>query len=190
MFAIGYYLVVRGNRAVLREMREEHLSGGRPQILVEADYGRLPVIDLVVRNVSGGSARDITFRFSTPIEDSSGFVVSDLPYLKEGWTSSGPGATSPAPGTSWTPRGGAARKGLSGGIGVTVKYKDLAGKPYRTRWTVNPLLYAGNRHVPREGLGDVVAALKGLCEVPSRAASAAPAGDDGRGAAEPGTRPR
>ena len=57
VFAIGYYLVVRGNRAVLREMREERLSGGRPQALVEADYGRLPMVDLVVRNVSGGRPR-------------------------------------------------------------------------------------------------------------------------------------
>ena len=79
VFAIGYYLVVRDNRAMLIEVRRENRSGGGPQILVEADYGRLPSIDLVVRNVSGGSARDITFEFSAPVEDSKGFVVSDLP---------------------------------------------------------------------------------------------------------------
>lgn len=71
VFAVGYYLVVKGNRETLREMRREHRSGGGPQILVEADYGRLPSIDLVVRNVSGGSARDITFEFSAPVEASS-----------------------------------------------------------------------------------------------------------------------
>jgi len=53
VFAIGYYLVVRGNRAMLIEMRRENRSSGGPQILVEADYGQLPSIDFVVRNVRG-----------------------------------------------------------------------------------------------------------------------------------------
>jgi hypothetical protein len=30
VFAIGYYLIIRGNRQTLREMRQERLSGGRP----------------------------------------------------------------------------------------------------------------------------------------------------------------
>jgi hypothetical protein len=29
VFTIGYYLMIQGNRQVLREMREERLSGGR-----------------------------------------------------------------------------------------------------------------------------------------------------------------
>ena len=52
----------------------------------------MPSIDLVVRNASGGSARDITFEFSAPVEDSKGFVVSDLPYLKQGVNFLGPGS--------------------------------------------------------------------------------------------------
>ena len=36
VFAIGYYLIIRGNRQTLREMRQERLSGGRPQVIVEA----------------------------------------------------------------------------------------------------------------------------------------------------------
>ena len=35
VFAIGYYLIIRGNRQTLREMRQERLSGGRPQVIVE-----------------------------------------------------------------------------------------------------------------------------------------------------------
>ena len=35
-------------------------------------------------HVSGGAAKDITFEISDPIEDSSGYVISDLPHLKEG----------------------------------------------------------------------------------------------------------
>ena len=189
VFAVGYYLVVKGNRAALREMREGRLSGGRPQVLVEADYGRLPVIDLVVRNVSGGSAGDITFEFSTPIEDSSGFVVSDLPYLKEGIDFLGPGGHAACSwdelDPSWRRCEKRAQRGHRGDREVQGPCRQalphaVDGKPAALR--------AGNRHVHREGLGDVVAALKGLSEVLSRAASAA--GDDGRGAAEPGTHPR
>jgi hypothetical protein len=53
VFTIGYYMVVKGNRETLREMREESLSGG-----AAASYRRgqsllnLPVVELVVRNVT------------------------------------------------------------------------------------------------------------------------------------------
>jgi hypothetical protein len=52
VFAIGY-LIVRGNRKTLMEMREERLSGGRPQVIVEMGLLNLPYVELVVRNVSG-----------------------------------------------------------------------------------------------------------------------------------------
>ena len=57
VFAIGYYLVIKGNRDVLREMREERLSGGRPQVIAETSLLNLPIVDFVVRNVSGGLPR-------------------------------------------------------------------------------------------------------------------------------------
>src|SRR5919206_4913430 len=91
VFAIGYYLMIRGNRQVLREMREERLSGGRPQIIVEMNLLSLPMVALVVRNVSGGAARDITFDISDTIVDSSGFALSDLRYFREGIPFLGPG---------------------------------------------------------------------------------------------------
>jgi hypothetical protein len=91
VFAIGYYMIIRGNREVLREMREERLSGGRPQIIVEVSLINLPIMEFVVRHVSGGAAKDITFEISRPIEDSSGYRISELPYLKEGIPLLGPG---------------------------------------------------------------------------------------------------
>ena len=54
VFEIGYYLIIKGNRKILREMRQERLSGGRPQIIVEMSLLNLPIIEFVVRNVSGG----------------------------------------------------------------------------------------------------------------------------------------
>jgi hypothetical protein len=43
VFAIGYYLIIRGNRQTLRAMRQERLSGGRPQIIVEMSLLRASV---------------------------------------------------------------------------------------------------------------------------------------------------
>ena len=82
-------------------------------------------------------------------------------------------------------------KGLDEGISVTVKYRDLTGESYEPRWTINPLLYEGNRHVPREGLGDVVSALDTLSEALSREAVAPTAADGGgeRQDARPRARP-
>ena len=53
-FAIGYYFIIKGNRETLSEMRGERLSGGRPQVIIEASLLNLPTIGLVVRNVSRG----------------------------------------------------------------------------------------------------------------------------------------
>lgn len=53
VFAVGYYLIIRGNRKTLREMRHARLSGGRPQIIVEMGLLDLPIVEFVVRNVSG-----------------------------------------------------------------------------------------------------------------------------------------
>ncbi len=49
---IGYYLLIRVSRETLDEMREARVAGGRLQIIVEADYSRLPIVDVVVRNVA------------------------------------------------------------------------------------------------------------------------------------------
>jgi hypothetical protein len=79
-------------------------------------------------------------------------------------------------------------KGLDRGISVTVKYRDLTGESYETQWTINPLFYEGNRHVPREGLGDVVSALEKLHEDLSREAEGSPEGN-ARPVASPLKRP-
>jgi hypothetical protein len=147
VFAIGYYLIIRGNRQTLREMRQERLSGGRPQIIVEMSLLNLPMVEFVVRHVSGGAARDITFEISDAIEDSSGFVLSDLRYLREGIPFLGPGEKIRC---LWDHLDRLVtyfdKKGLNEGIAVRVSYKDLTGEAYVTEWKINPLLYEGLRY--------------------------------------------
>ena len=147
VFAIGYYLIIRGNRQTLREMRQEWLSGGRPQVIVEMSLLELPMVELVVRHVSGGAAKDITFEFSDSVEDTSGFVLSDLRYLKEGIPFLGPGEKIRC---LWDHIDHLTRffgeKGLHEGIAVNVSYKDLTGEAYTTEWRINPLLFEGLRY--------------------------------------------
>ncbi len=146
VFAIGYYLVVKGNGAICCARCAGSTAPARgPRSFVEADYGRLSSIDLVVRNASGGSARNITFQFSAPVEDSKGFVVSDLPYLKQNVNFLGPGSHVACFWDGLEPLVASLRKkGLDEGISVTVRYRVLTGDSYETRWTINPLLYEGN----------------------------------------------
>jgi hypothetical protein len=122
-------------------MREERLSGGRPQVIVEMGLLNLPVVEFVVRNISGGAARDISFDLSGSIEDSSGFVISDLRYLREGTPFLGPGEKIRC---LWDHIDRLIpyleEKGLHEGTAVKVRYKDLTGEAYMTQWRINPLL--------------------------------------------------
>jgi hypothetical protein len=81
VLAAGYYFTWRVSQTTLEEMRAQRTAMGRPLIIVQEDYESLPELDVAIRNVSEGAARDIEFEFSVPIESSNGFVVSDLPYL-------------------------------------------------------------------------------------------------------------
>jgi hypothetical protein len=156
VFALGYYLMIQSNQETLKEMREQRLSGGRPQVIVEGRYSRFPKVDLTVRNITGGVAKDITFAFSAPIEDSRGFVLSELAYFREGMNFLGPGEEIACTWDDLEPLIASLRKkGLNKGITVTVSYKDLAGEYYETAWQINPLLYEGNRFIPREGRQDL-----------------------------------
>lgn len=55
-------------------------------------------------------------------------------------------------------------RNLTAGIHVTVRYKDLSGTPYESRWRLNPFLYKDTRLVKRKGMGDLVKAIEKLKE--------------------------
>lgn len=149
VFAVGYYLLIKGNRETLRETREQRLSGGRPQIVIQARYDRLPMVDLVVKNFGAGAAKDIMFVFTDPIEDSTGFVLSELPYLKEAMSFLGPGDEVACVWDNLDDLTSSLREeGHKRGIVVKVRYEDLAGEAYVTEWRINPLIYEHDRHVP------------------------------------------
>lgn len=157
---------VEANREMVAEMRASRVAQERPQIVVDADYSRSPLIDVVVRNIGKGAAREITFDFSALMvsslsadEHSVGVPLNELSYFKEGMDFLAPGAEIT---TAWDSiislRPVLEEEGLEDGITITSRYKSLDGDPYETEWTINPLLME-RYDFPEQGVVDVVKEL-------------------------------
>ena len=163
VLAAGYYFTWRVSQTTLQEMRSQRTAMGRPLVIVQEDYESLPELDVAIRNVSEGAARDIEFQFSAPIESSNGFVVSDLPYFKYGLDFLPPQGEITC---YWDELDSLLpymeSKNLENGIHVTVRYRDLSGALYQSQWRLNPFLYKDTRLVRRKGMGDLVDAVERL----------------------------
>lgn len=144
-------------------MRKEFISGGRPQVIVDDDYGSLPQVNITVRNLSSGPAKEISFEFSAPVESSDGFVISELPYFRDGLDFIAPGGRISC---HWDHLDNLLplldSKGLREGIKVITHYKDLGGTSYSTEWNLNPFIYKDRRYVHHRSMDDVVRNLEGL----------------------------
>ena len=85
VLAVGYYFTWRVSQTTLQEMRAQRTAMGRPLVIVQEDYDSLPELDVAIRNVSEGAARDIRVRVlraasRAPTASSS----RSLPYFKYG----------------------------------------------------------------------------------------------------------
>lgn len=160
VFAYIYWRLMQLQRYTIDEQREQRISGGRPQIIVEADYRRLPEIDLVVRNVGGGPAKNIGFDFSANIKSSTGFVLTDLFYLRDGMDFLAPGGEIRC---LWDDMHSLEEtlkeEGLQGGIWVRTSYEGMNGDTYHEGYGINPLLYQGIRNATRRDMDDLVELL-------------------------------
>jgi len=163
VLALGYYFTWRVSQTTLEEMRSQRTAMGRPLVIVQEDYESLPELDVAIRNVSEGAARDIEFEFSAPIESSNGFVISDLPYFKYGLDFLPPQGEITC---YWDELDSLLpyleSKNLQNGIHVTVRYRDLSDALYQSQWRLNPFLYKDTRIVRRKGMGDLVNAVERL----------------------------
>ena len=160
IFAYLYYRLVKLQKYTIDETREQRISGGRPQVIIEADYRRSPEIDLVVRNVGGGPAKNISFEFSANIKSSTGFVLTDLFYLRDGMDFLGPGGEIRC---LWDDMASLEEvlidEGLNDGIRVYTHYEGMNGDTYHESYGINPLLYQGIRNATRRDMDDLVELL-------------------------------
>ena len=157
VIALGYYAMVRVSRRSVDEMQAQRLAGGRPTVIVDDNYQDLPEIDIVVRNMVGGPAKNIAFEFSDPIESSDGFVITDMPLFKNGLAFLSPNSEI---GIYWDHIDSLLphlrEKGIEEAISVTTRYEDLAGYRYETTWQLNPFIYEHRRYTKRRDIGDLV----------------------------------
>ena len=82
--SLATFVVAAGILYQGREARRARDDEDRPQIIVDADYTGRFTTNIVVRNIGHGTAKNITFEFSAPLQSTSGYDINELPYFREG----------------------------------------------------------------------------------------------------------
>jgi hypothetical protein len=159
--SLGTLVVAAGILYQGRQARNARNDEDRPQIIVDADYTGRFTTNIVVRNIGHGVAKNITFRFSAPLESTSGYDITELPYFQNGINFMAPQTDLPAVWDSYQNVVQNLRaKGLTSGITITSYYEDRQGERYETEWTINPLLLEGSGYSDYKGYEDEVQALQ------------------------------
>src|SRR5918998_44894 len=159
--SLGTLIVATGVFYQGRQARKARDDTDRPQIIVDADYTGRFTTNIVVRNIGNGTAKNITFEFSAPLESTSGYDITELPYFQNGINFMAPQTDLPAVWDSYQNVVQNLRaKGLTHGITITSKYEDRQGERYETEWTINPLLLEGSGYSDYKGYEDEVQALQ------------------------------
>lgn len=147
----------------VREIKQARLAQERPQVIVDADYSRRGLVDVVIRNIGKGAAKNITFEFSSPMvssmseqENSLITPVNEYAFFKDGIDYLAPGAEIR---TVWDGylrlRPLLITRGLQYGITITSHYESLSGGRHSSAWTVNPLRMAMVAE-PGKGVSELV----------------------------------
>ena len=157
--SLGTLVVAAGILYQGRQARNARNDEDRPQIIVDADYTGRFTTNIVVRNIGNGIAKNITFEFSAPLESTSGYDITELPYFENGINFMAPQTDLPAVWDSYQNVVENLRaKGLTEGITITSHYEDRQGERYETSWTINPLLLEGSGYSDYKGYEDEVQA--------------------------------
>src|SRR5215204_4092559 len=165
VMGLGYFFTIRNLRGQVQEAYQARTTGGRPLIIVTEDYENLPTINLVVQNVGHGPAKNILFEFSSPVQSSDGFVLSDLAFFEEGITSLAPGGRIVCYWDELENLENMFQEGqLQRGIEVRVNYQDITGGSYSHSWEIDPLLYQGLRTIGYGDMSDLVDVVEKISE--------------------------
>ncbi len=157
--SVGTLVVAAGILYQGRQARNARNDEDRPQIIVDADYTGRFTTNIVVRNIGHGIAKNITFEFSAPLQSTSGYDITELPYFEHGINFMAPQTDLPAVWDSYQNVVENLRaKGLTEGITITSHYEDRQGESYQTSWTINPLLLEGSGYSDYKGYEDEVQA--------------------------------
>ena len=166
VIGLGYYYTTKAIRSQVDEMARQATTGGRPLIIVSEDYENLPTINLIIQNVGPGPAKNIDFHFSSPIESSDGFVLSDLTLFQEGITSLAPGARIVC---YWDELGNLQPMYQEGGrldraSRSRLVIRTLPGAPTRTIGRLTPCSTRGLRTIGYRGVSELVDVVEKISE--------------------------
>jgi hypothetical protein len=155
-----------------RQARKARDDAFRPQIIVDADYTGRFTTNIVVRNIGAGAAKDITFEFSSPLESTSGRDITELPYFRNGINFMAPHTDLASVWDSYQNVVQTLRdRGLTEGVTITSRYRDMQGETYETAWTINPLLLEGSGYSDYKGYEDQVQAIEDEARATEKIAS-------------------
>lgn len=164
--AAGTFILAGLAYSQVREMRAARIAQERPQVIVDVDHSKPPLVNVVLRNIGQGAVKDITFDFSAPMEIPEGvnnpYVVplNEQGYFERGMDFLAPGAElSTLWGSMPTLAPFLREQGLEDGVTITSRYKSLGGEFYESVWKVNPLLVATRISTPEKTLKHVVESL-------------------------------
>ena len=145
----------------LREQRRARNDPTRPLIIMDVDYSGRTTVNVVVRNIGGGAAKNLTFDFSAPVETSKGWDITQLPYFQNGVNFMAPNTDIVAVWDSFENVLQTLKdRDLQTGITTTSYYQDLQGESYKTEWTINPLLLEGSGYFDYKNFEDQVQAAE------------------------------
>lgn len=149
MAALGTLALAALAYTQVNEMRESRLAQERPQVIVDADYSRRGIVDLVIRNIGNGAAKNIEFEFSSPLisrfsESKTNIrelsLIDEVPAFTEGLDFLAPGAEIRI---MWDGSIGfwqfLEQQGLHEGITITTHCESMSGDLVTTTWKINPL---------------------------------------------------
>jgi len=133
--------LVRANREMVKEMRETRIAQDRPHVLVEVDYTYSPALDIVIRNIGHGPAKNITFDPLPDLVTHRGKNLSDFAYFRNGLDSLSPGGEIR---TFWDMAHQLIpfldQQGIDEGFVITARYESVTGETYQSPCKLDPLL--------------------------------------------------
>lgn len=155
--AVITFAYVLATRAMVREMRTAREAQQRPYVVLDIDFPRGHLCDMIIRNVGNGAAVDLTVSFQPDEEyQNSGMKLSELPIFKE---------------TRFLVPGREIRfyyKNLVGeapptdqqAIKATLHYRNTRGADYTDEITLNPYLRWQLYYLEEKTFNDLVKELE------------------------------
>src|SRR5215210_8582593 len=165
IIGLGYYFTIKTLRGQVQEAYQARTTGLRPLIIVTEDHEPAHHKPRRPERRLWSCHKNISFEFSSPVESSDGFVLSDLAFFEEGITSLAPGGRIVCYWDELENLQPMYQEGrLERSITVTVNYQDITGGSYSHTWEIDPLLYQGLRTIGYRDVSDLVDIVERIAE--------------------------